>query len=162
MSRGMVSRSALTLTLELCGMAGCPFCAGRVISKTPKESFFMGWESRFQSSASRSAVIRTEVPGKLTEFAKEIGGLRVGSPFSVEDVVLAVYIETKLLDALGGELATRWSHPRGVSTHHTLENLLMPPSVSLMVLIQSCALLYRLRKASLNGASQGSSFTTPV
>jgi len=36
-------------------------------------------------------------------------------------------------------------------------NFSIPPSVSLIVLIHCCALLYLLRRASLNGDSQGSS-----
>lgn len=34
------------MTLELCGMAGLPFCAGTVHSHTPKSSFFMGFAAR--------------------------------------------------------------------------------------------------------------------
>src|SRR5450432_2837438 len=41
-------------------------------------------------------------------------------------------------------------------------NFSKPPSVWLILAIQSCALLYRFRRASLKGASQGSSCTTPA
>lgn len=44
---------------------------------------------------------------------------------------------------------------------HTLENFSKPPSLSLITLIQCCALEYRRFSASLNGASQGSSLMTP-
>lgn len=40
----------LTLILELCAIAGCPSLAGSTTSKTPNGSFFIGCDSRFQSS----------------------------------------------------------------------------------------------------------------
>lgn len=43
----------------------------------------------------------------------------------------------------------------------TLLNLSNPPSDSFMVFSQLSALLYRVRRASLNGSSHGSSCTTP-
>jgi hypothetical protein len=81
----------------------------------------------------------------------------IRSPFPIGNVVFLVHIEAKLLCAL---FLVSLGLPIPPS-RRTLLNLSNPPSVSSIVLIQSCALLYRCLRDSLKGASHGSSLTTP-
>lgn len=125
----------LTLTLESWAIAGEALTAGRTISKTPKLSFFISWESRFQLSGLELGP-PTKVPFAmfLTEIANEIGAQGIWGPLSVDNVSIWHDVEAVLFITLRSELATvcRWI----CHAQHTLLNFSRPPSVSLMVLIQ--------------------------
>lgn len=79
-------------------------------------------------------------------------------PLPVCDVVLGVHVEAESLCALRCESVWAHSTLRGPPT---LLNFSNPPSVSLIVAIQSCAFLYLCRRDSLKGESHGSSLITP-
>jgi hypothetical protein len=92
-----------------------------------------------------------------TEIANEIGSRCVWSPLPVYYVVVWEDLESKPLESL-----IKVSRSTELIGPDTLENLSRPPSDSSIVLIHACVFENRLRRASLNGPSHGSSVTTPV
>lgn len=88
-----------TLILELCGIAGSPFVAGRVTSHTPKGSLFIGVASLFQSSVYISCVHPAHRGEALTEVTNKKCLCSIWRPFAIGNVVVLVHIEAKLLES---------------------------------------------------------------
>lgn len=72
------------------------------ISKTPKGSFFIGYDSRFQSSFYRLVGTGRSLNGseRNTEITNEECLRGIWGPFPIGDVVLLVDIEAELVSAL--------------------------------------------------------------
>lgn len=82
-------------------MAGWPFCAGKVISKTPNSFFFISCESRFQLSGSLSVRgLMLIVLLRLTEVSNEVGSQSTLSPFAVDNVAIGLDVEAQNLVTL--------------------------------------------------------------
>ncbi len=141
-------------------MAGRPSLAGRRTSHTPKSSLRIGVASLLHSSAeSLSNCTERLGEGSSTEVAYQIGLNRIRSPLAIGDISIVMNDKSVSLKALD----TRQNDDsKDISSILTLLNFSRPPSVSLMVLIQCWARLNLDLKASLNGASHGSSWTTPT
>lgn len=148
----------LTLTLLLCRIMGCPSFAGRVTSQTPKVSLVIGVASRFQLSENKTlafliASLAIDAVVRRTEVADKACLYCIRCPFPVGDISIVMHDEPIFLESLAPV------RDRGTDCSFllTLLNFSSPPSVSLIVLIQFCALRKRLFSGSLNGPSQGSS-----
>lgn len=109
---------------------------------------------RISMSTSKGILLRRE---RNTEITNKESLRSVGRPFPIGNVVVAIDIESELLFAL----QTSVSGMQPLWSIRTLLNFSNPPSDSSIVLIHCSALAYRCRSASLNGESQGSSWTTP-
>lgn len=138
-----------------------------------RQSLSLSWDAIHGSSCLPAAFVSpSDISGVpvtsrlLTELAYQIGFSRIRGPFPVDDVVLLIHIQSVDL----GTLALACCQHKGVTKDGTpkafaaptLVNLSRPPSVSLSVFIHFWALVKRRLRLSWNGASQGSSFTTPV
>lgn len=108
---------------------------------------------------SRLQCTLTEVRG-LTKITNKECLRCIGGPFPVYYVVVCVDIESEFLSSLIRMSLCSMGGGGGIAL--TLLNCSRLPSDSLMADIQSCALLNRFFKDSLNGDSHGSSLITPA